>query len=389
MADRTTEFGGKTWKRSGDAWVADFEPPRDLNLSIEPKIRIVGPRNFDDMDGEGSAAEVTEEQKAAASYFLEHQVAIFQEVLRQLLRYCEHLYSEDPIFFEELANVQTIAQVTPQVDQLQVAVEHDSADGFAWMSLTGGCDWEMEHGLGICLWKDAVLDIGTYDTVMAGPDPAYTGLPPLEDSGREESRRAVINSIASVREAEAEAAEQAALENMPDEVRLCEALVGRNTGLAEELIASGVRLDDFPDPYLPPVFMAIMAWDPDVLRRMIELGARTDVKNFEGQTPLEAANQMLQTFGLSQRLQKGVLGDLSSMMDGGDPAAGGVLSMLGDLQNEAAELLSQMDGEQHQPPAWDEERVKYHQDNIQNAANEVNELIPKLEEIVKILSSKE
>lgn len=173
------------------------------------------------------------------------------------------------------------------------------------------------------------------------------------------------------------------------EVRVCEALAGRDTGLVEELIASGVRLGDFPDPYLPPVFMGIMACDPDVVRRMIELGSRTDVKNSEGQTPLEAAKQMLQGFTLSQRLQKGVLGDLSSMVDGEDPAPGGLMSMLGDLQNEAAELLSQMDGEQHQPPAWDEERVKYHQDNIQNAANEVNELAPKLEEIVKILSSQE
>ena len=67
MSEQTTEFAGKTWKRSGDTWIAEFEPPRELNLSIQPSIRIVGPRDFADIDGEGSAAEVTEEQKAAAS----------------------------------------------------------------------------------------------------------------------------------------------------------------------------------------------------------------------------------------------------------------------------------------------------------------------------------
>ncbi len=388
MSDQTIEFAGKAWKRSGGVWVTAWQPPQDLNLRFEPSVRIVGRSRFDDFGNEhdGPAA-VTAEQQAAAAYFLEHSSQVCSEVLGQLLRYCCRLHREDPGFFDALAGVETVDQLTPQLGELQVAIEDYSADGFAWMSITGDCDWEIEHGLGICVWKDIVLDIGTYDTVLSGPDAEYTSLPPLEVSSREQTRKSVLDTIASVSAAAAEAAEQAALNDMPDSVRLCSALASGDAAVVDQLVAKGVRLDNFPKPYQPPVFMAIQSCDPGLLRSMIELGARTDVKGLDGQTPIAQANEMLAGFRLSQGLQNSVLGDLSAMAGGENPLAGGLMSMLGNLQNEAAELLSQLEGQEHQPPAWDEQKVKYHQENIQNAAAEVNDMIPKLEEILQILSA--
>lgn len=388
MSDQTVEFAGRSWTRSGGVWVTAWQPPQGLNLRFEPSIRIVGCSQFDDLGNEtDEPAAVSAEQQAAAAYFFEHRSQICHEVLRQLLRYCRRLHQEDPQFFDELAGVETVEQLTPQIAELQVAIEHHSAEGCAWMSITGDCDWEIEHGLGICVWQDIVLDIGTYDTVLGGPDAEYTSLPPLADSRREQTRHSVLNRLASISAAEAEAAEQAALNALPDDVRLCFALASGDAAVVDQLVAKGVRLHNFPQPYQPPVFMAIQSCDPGLLKRMIELGARTDVKGLDGQTPIAQAQEMLAGFRLSQGLQNSVLGDLSAMADGEQPSRGGLMSMMGHLQNEAAELLSQMEGQQHQPPGWDDDRVSYHRANIEHAAAEVNDMIPKLEQIMQILSA--
>jgi hypothetical protein len=389
MSDQTVEFAGRSWKRSGGVWVTAWQPPQDLNLRFQGSVRIVGHSQFDDLGNEtDEPAAVSAEQQAAAAYLFEHPSQICREVLRQLLRYCRRLHQEDPQFFDELAGVETVDQLTPQIGELQVAIEYHSADGCAWMSITGGCDWEIEHGLGICVWQDIVLDIGTYDTVLGGPDAEYTSLPPLEDSGREQTRQSVLNTLAAISADEAEAAEQAALNDLPDSVRLCFALAGGDAAVVDQLVAKGVRLHNFPKPYQPPVFMAIQSCDPGLLKRMMELGARTDVTGLDGQTPIAQAREMLAGFRLSQDLQNSVLGDLSAMADREQPSTGGLMSMLGHLQNEAAGLLSQLADQQHQPPAWDDDRVSDHRGNIENAAAEVNEMIPKLEQIMQILSAR-
>lgn len=382
------EFAGKSWqRRSGCGWSIQFDPEQATigSFSVSSTLYV---RTYDEADIEQDDREApppSQEQNAAIGFFLGNQPAIYDEILRQLLRFCQQRHQEDPFFFDCLDGVNSIEQLQPLVGQFDISIERDAADGFAWVALSGNCDWEVEHGTGICLWKDIVLEVGTHDTLMQGPTNAFRMLPPLADADREATRVHVVEVLEAAAVAKAEAAEADFQARLPDPVRLQGAILTGDTVQVDELVSRDVSLKDYPAEYGSPLTSAVCCCNAVAVEQMLKHGARPGCKGPEGETPLKTAKQMLKTLQMSQQLQQQVMGDLSSMLAGQSPQTGGLMSMLGDLQDAAANMLTELDGNEYVPPARNEAQIAAKQKELQQTADETTNNLLSLKRIIDLL----
>lgn len=303
----------RMWRRTGAGWATDFQPA-SANigwLHVEGRLVIRPYSEIDTMEGLEPPPELplpSAEQLAAAKHFFRHESKIYDEVLRQLLRFCKARYQEDSTFFDGLEGVNSIEELQPQIGQFQISIEPEAVDGCAWLSMSGDCDWEPEHGTGVCVWKDIVLEVGTCDTLSHGPDNEFTMLPPLEDPKREATRVRVIDALQAAIRRRAEEAHEAFQSQLPEEVRLASAIIEGDEQQVQELVERGIRLHNYPSEYGSPLTPAVHAHNADAVRRMLELGARPQVNGKDGQTPLKAARQLADALRMSQRLRRQMLG---------------------------------------------------------------------------------
>jgi hypothetical protein len=218
-----------------------------------------------------------------------------------------------------------------------------------------------------------------------GSDNRISITSPLEDPARQATRMRIIDAIESAAGAKAEAARFAYEAALPDSVKLANAIMMDDESEIKALVAKGVRLDTYPRDSGSPLVMAIGRHNVAAVRHMIELGAAVTRRGPDGMKLLQFSRQMQQGLRMSQRLQQEVLGDLSTMADGAAPPAGGLMSMLQNLQSGAADLLSQMDGHEHTSPLRNEDEINARQQDLQATARETTDALSQLDEIVNVL----
>lgn len=110
----------------------------------------------------------TEAQREAMSYHLEHGAAIKSAVLSALLPYYESLRPRYASFLGHEAHkrmpaLQTPVELLPLVDLRQVYLHPWTKDGSGYVGFLYGCTWDQEHGLGVMLLRDQVIEIGGAD----------------------------------------------------------------------------------------------------------------------------------------------------------------------------------------------------------------------------------
>lgn len=136
--------GGEVDLISGDAGLTIF-PPED-SLTFMP----------------------TEAQRETMAYHLEHGDVIQSAVLAALLPHYESLRPRYVTFLgREADNLMPVTQsprdLLPLIDLRQMYLHPWTEDGAAYVGLLFGCTWDQEHGLGVILARDRVIEIGGAD----------------------------------------------------------------------------------------------------------------------------------------------------------------------------------------------------------------------------------
>ena len=242
--------------------------------------------------------EPTEAQIAAVKYLLENQSRIIERVLDASLRWARYFMENNEDWFDEDEAIESVSQLRDNMGALEILVSPQAVDGFAWIGFSTDCEWDEEHGLGIAVWKDTVIDVGHADVAFSTPYGGFDEILPIEEK---ETRENVLSSL----EEQEQQAEAEYLASLPDSVKLVQAICIGDQDEVQRLKQRGAKVNDTPATFPPPIFMAMQTQDPAAVAAMIAEGASLSVKNHEGQTPVEFAQQMIETFSMSSQMPLG------------------------------------------------------------------------------------
>ena len=260
-------------------------------------------------DGKAKTDPPTAEQAAALKYLLDHQVQTAHAALKATLLYVKELFNENKDWYDFFDVPESEHDILSIMEVPCIEIHDQSVDGFAWIGIAAGCEWEEEHGCGIAMWKGLVLDIGDGDVATSlAVEPV-----PMQDELQDERRR-VVDLLCRQAELTEQAAEAEFLAALPPSVRLVQAILSRQADEAERLLREGVDINVKVKPYEPAIFMALDSQEPDIVSAMIEAGASLNVKNRDRQTPLEFAKQMVKTHTLGCQMRAGGADALNAMM---------------------------------------------------------------------------
>jgi hypothetical protein len=117
-------------------------------------------------------------QAAALEFQIENGGRVRESVLEAIRRYYDELRPRYLDFLGEEAGrlmpeIQGTWQLRDLIDLVQVHVHPWGLDGLAFVGLQFGCTWDREHGLGVQMHGDRVVEIGSADASFAwSPDEA-------------------------------------------------------------------------------------------------------------------------------------------------------------------------------------------------------------------------
>ncbi|EMI22297.1 hypothetical protein RMSM_00773 [Rhodopirellula maiorica SM1] len=292
--------------------------------------------------------EPSEAQIAAVKYLLENQSRIITRVLDASLRWARYFMESNEGWFDEEEVITNVSDLRENLAGLDILVSPQAVDGFAWIGFSTDCEWDEEHGLGVAVWKDTVIDVGHADVAFSTPYGGFDEILPIEEK---ETRENVLSSL----EEQEQQAEAAYLASLPDSVKLVQAICIDDQDEVQRLKQRGAKVSDTPATFPAPIFMAIQSQSPAAVAAMIEEGASLRVKNDEGQTPEEFAQQMMDAFTMSSQMPFADPAQMKEMMseflgeDVGDPyqmiqeTLDEIRGLGGDLADAAEEVGSMFD----------------------------------------------
>lgn len=107
---------------------------------------------------------VTLEQINALKYLLENSDKVKDIILNRLLSEMPELKE---IYEDLIPDIKKIEDFKDYVGLSNVYLMTSDKDGYAYTGFELGCDWDEEHGIGIMMHKDRVIDIGDADIAFA------------------------------------------------------------------------------------------------------------------------------------------------------------------------------------------------------------------------------
>lgn len=99
----------------------------------------------------------TEEQIQALGFLNDNDAKIRDEILHALLKEIPEIRD---IYEDLVLEMNSITDFKPVVGLSIVHVMDSDKDGFAYIGYELGCDWDEEHGIGVMMHKDRVVEIG-------------------------------------------------------------------------------------------------------------------------------------------------------------------------------------------------------------------------------------
>jgi len=102
----------------------------------------------------------TEEQINALGFLNDNDAKIRDAILQALL---EEIPEIRDIYEDLVPEINSIADFKPLLGLSIIHVMDSDKDGFAYIGYEFGCDWDEEHGIGVMMHKDRVLEIGQAD----------------------------------------------------------------------------------------------------------------------------------------------------------------------------------------------------------------------------------
>jgi len=103
----------------------------------------------------------TQEQINSLNFLQENSEKIRDEILNALYRELPEIRD---IYDDLVPEINTISDLKKSIGLSIIHIMESDKDGFAYIGYELGCDWDDEHGLGIMMHKDRVIEIGQADT---------------------------------------------------------------------------------------------------------------------------------------------------------------------------------------------------------------------------------
>lgn len=100
-------------------------------------------------------------QIAAVHYLVDHAEEIRDSMLSGLLN---QFSSWKEIYEDDLPRVTTISQFKNLIGLSYLHVLPEEKDGYAYIGFELGCTWDEEHGAGVMMHKERVIEVGQADT---------------------------------------------------------------------------------------------------------------------------------------------------------------------------------------------------------------------------------
>jgi hypothetical protein len=156
-----------------DAWVGYSAP----DSGEEPgEVEVVIPRVG---RLEPTPRPPTPEQVAAYAYLKDHEVELRDKILATMLKMVrDHYDFSDLENSDELPKIESLEELQTNMQIQGILVHEYAKDGYAYIGISFVCTWDEEHGAGVLLHRDRIVEYGTGDTT-------YRFEPILEDSGEE------------------------------------------------------------------------------------------------------------------------------------------------------------------------------------------------------------
>jgi hypothetical protein len=169
------EYSEKPWRetlRAGDIfqWQITLNLPHFDKPRIDPKFHPDAEKDNDNDKGAGitevggDGREPSAAQAKAIEYLLEHEAALYPQVLSALARYAQEFRSDWESTSPQLAEQVVPPQMTPDQAAERIAFDHvyisaRSRDGIAYIEMKGNCCWDPEHGFSIVLHQDRIVEV--------------------------------------------------------------------------------------------------------------------------------------------------------------------------------------------------------------------------------------
>lgn len=103
----------------------------------------------------------TQEQISALNFLYQNADKIRDEILNALFN---ELPEIKDIYEDMVPEIKSISDFKNVLGLSIIHVMDSDKDGFAYLGYELGCDWDDEHGIGIMMHKDRVVEIGQADT---------------------------------------------------------------------------------------------------------------------------------------------------------------------------------------------------------------------------------
>ncbi|PRT36819.1 DUF6985 domain-containing protein [Bacillus wiedmannii] len=110
-----------------------------------------------------------EEQYMAYNFLIERWQQLQQSILEPILDYYKQKRYELGYDVESNENyplIETVTQILEKITLAGIFVPDNDLIDFLDIGLTFDCTWDMENGLGLCLVKGEVTEVGYQDVVL-------------------------------------------------------------------------------------------------------------------------------------------------------------------------------------------------------------------------------
>jgi hypothetical protein len=231
--------------------------------------------------------EPTDAQRAAYQFLNENEEAVSSSVIQGIFEYYQFARAEDPNWFDDwdCPAIDSVSDLAGLIEFAGVVVTPFDHNGSSLIGFQFQCDWDVEHGLGVLLDKDRVIDIGNGETAFE----------PTDNSTWQRIKPEITEEVTALIETIADAKDKA-FDELPATEKLTHALVEANESEIERLLGEGANIDGADYPAL---FVAVDQPDIEMVKRILDLGGNASVK-FEGQTARQHAAQTLDSVNQSK-----------------------------------------------------------------------------------------
>jgi hypothetical protein len=194
---------------------------------------------------------------------VENEAKVCQQVTQALYESFQQYYAD-----EDWRDYCSLPEVTsPEgliacstIEKVEITREHQ--DGISHFIFNVDADWEQEHGMYVVFHPSKGAKWTTADGLY-------------DQFDHEEEEEPLLTQSAE----------------------LFAAILAKDETKVQELLALGYDINDFDDEDgYPPLCYAVENFEVDLVKRLLEMGADPNLKDFEGKTPLKHAKSLLKSF---------------------------------------------------------------------------------------------